>query len=471
MPAYLEGLSAAIRGRRLAIPLDKPLVIKIATTSRERGQVLISHERGRYLLANDSAVASAINDTPTRKGEIGAGDEVLIGKDRFRLEVSREDDHDRLGTQKVAPAIRQADQKAAVCAVCDARIDGAAAGWSDGSRSICARCLATGVKPEHLPNLAPRLPPPTLADGAAPAPDPAPAPSATPAGAPAPAAKAVTTPATLPPVPRPAAAAPPLAEHAIETPVAIPPAPRRHGTESGSGQHRLVREPTPLGNRILSGPGDVTPLSNRRLDPVAERGAEGGTSESDRMRHSRRISASRLTAVEPAGSGREGLLSKVGRVFGRRDERYQRLEELQAERLSRLAEAGRLALSPGLGLGLGEEMVCALLQGGSISLSAAHCSTTGLEQWRALRQRLDLLDAEIAAMRRMLGLGPDPESTLQQSPTLRVDERRHQERAFAALDGLSTDEIGPLLGAAAPPPDDPQAPPSSGRLRPTRRRR
>ena len=133
--------------------------------------------------------------------------------------------------------------------------------------------------------------------------------------------------------------------------------------------------------------------------------------------------ASRLTAVEPAGSGREGLLSKVGRVFGRRDERYQRLEELQAERLGRLAEAGRLALGPGLGLGLGEALVSALLQGGTISLSAGDCSTTGLEQWRALRKRLDLLDAEIAAMRRTLGLGPDPESALQQSPTLRVDER------------------------------------------------
>jgi hypothetical protein len=465
MPAHLEGLSAAIRGRRLAIPLDKPLVIKIATTSRERGQVRISHDHGRYLLANDSAVASSINGTPLRSGEIGEGDEVAIGKDRFRLAIVREDEHDRLGTQKVAPVVRQADRLAAVCAVCDAHIDGAAAGWSDGSRSICARCLATGVKPDHLPNLASRPAAPQ-----APAATPA-APAAA-AGQPPPAsARAVTTPATLPPVPRTSGApatAPPLAEHAIETPVMIPPAPRPGGAERASGQHRVPREPTPLGNRILSGPGDVTPLANRRLDPAA---GEAATSDSDRMRHSRRISASRLTAVEPAGSGREGLLSKVGRVFGRRDERYQRLEELQAERLGRLAEAGRLALSPGLGLGLDEGMVAALLQGGTISLNASDCSTTGLEQWRALRKRLDLLDAEIAAMRRTLGLGPDPESTLQQSPTLRVDERRHQERAFAALDGLSTDEIGPVLGAGAPAPGEAQAPPSSGRLRPTRRRR
>lgn len=463
MPAHLEGLSAAIRGRRLAIPLDKPLVIKIATTSRERGQVLITHDRGRYLLANDSAVASAINGTPLRSGEIAEGDEVVIGKDRFRLAISREDDHDRIGTQKVAPVLRQAERQAAVCAVCDARIEGAAAGWSDGSRSICARCIATGVKPDHLPNLAPPPAPAAPAESAATAVPPAPAP--------APVGRTAATPATLPPVLRPAGA-PPRAEHAIETPAAIPAAPRREGGERSSGQHRLPREPTPLGNRILSGPGDVTPLANRRLDPATpERAGEAATSDSDRMRHSRRISASRLTAVEPAGSGREGLLSKVGRVFGRRDERYQRLEELQAERLGRLAEAGRLALGPGLGLGLGEALVSALLQGGTISLSAGDCSTTGLEQWRALRKRLDLLDAEIAAMRRTLGLGPDPESTLQQSPTLRVDERRHQERAFAALDGLSTDEIGPVLGAGAPAPGEPQAPPSSGRLRPTRRRR
>jgi hypothetical protein len=468
MPAHLEGLSAAIRGRKLAIPPDKPLVIKIATTHRERGQVLISHDNGRYLLANDSAVASAINGTPMRSGEIGEGDEVLIGKDRFRLAVSHEVDHDRLGTQRVAPMVKQADRLAAVCAVCDAHINGGAAGWSDGNRSICSRCIATGVKPEHLPNLTPRRGAPQL-DTATQSVTMA----ATPASAPVTAPKAVTTPATLPPVARPAAAAsPPSAEHAIETPAALPPVPRRDGAERTSGQHPLPREPTPLGNRILSGPGDVTPLANRRLDPAGpERDAEAATSDSDRMRHSRRISASRLTAVEPAGSGREGLLSKVGRVFGRRDERYQRLEELQAERLGRLAEAGRLALGPGLGLGLGEEMVASLLQGSSISLSAADCSTTGLEQWRALRKRLDLLDAEIAAMRRILGLGPDPESTLQQSPTLRVDERRHQERAFAALDGLSTDELGPALSAGAPQPGEAQSPPSSGRLRQNRRRR
>jgi hypothetical protein len=484
MPAHLEGLSASILGRKLAIPLDRPLVIKIATTSRARGQVLISCDGGRYLLANDSAVGSSINGTPTRAGVIGEGDELTIGRDRFRLAVNLEVDHDRIGTQKVAPVLRQADRLAGLCAVCDARIGSGAAGWSDGSRSICSRCIATGVKPEHLPNLTPRRQAtledtetqalPTLpAETLKPAPAPAPAP--TPAPTPAKGVKAVRvhTPATLPPVPRPAAAAStPIPEHAIETPAAMPSVSGRPPGERSAGRLPQAREATPLGTRILSGPGDITPLANRILDPAgAERGADGATSESDRMRHSRRISASRLTAVEPAGSGREGLLSKVGRVFGRRDERYQRLEELQAERLGRLAEAGRLALGPGLGLGLGEEVVTTLLQGGSISLSASHCSTTGLEQWRALRKRLDLLDAEIAAMRRTLGLGPDPESTLQQSPTLRVDERRHQERAFAALDGLSTDELGPALSAGAQTPAEAGAPPSSGRLRPGRRRR
>ncbi len=439
MPAHLEGLSTAILGRKLVIPSDKPLVIKIATTSRERGKVLITHSAGRFQLANDSAVASAINGTPVRQGELRDGDEVLIGKDRFRLAVhgddGHDDEHDRLGTQKVAPVIAQAERPAGACAVCDANIAVGAAGWSDGERSICTRCIATGVKPEHLPN------------------PPAPAP------APVPHAVTVETPPTLLVPVLPAVAAPLSAEHTIETPsdlLVVPPAP--------------AREATPLGDRILSGAGDVTPLANRRLDPSAgSRAGEVPSSDSDRMRNSRRISASRLTAVEPAGSGREGLLSKVGRVFGRRDERYKRLEELQAERLGRLAEAGRLALGPGLGLGLGEALVATLLQGGSIALSAADCSTIGLEQWRALRQRLDLLDAEIAALRRLLGLGPDPESTLQQSPTLRVDGKRQQERAFAALDGLSTDEIGPTLAADAPAPR--ASPPSSGRLRPGRRRR
>ncbi len=446
MSAYLEGLSAAIAGRRLAISDDKPLVIKIATSSRARGRVLIGLDAGRYHLTNESAVQCSINGETSRAGDLDEGDEVQIGKDRFRMVIVREDEHDRIGTQKLAPSASSSAAEAEICAVCDARIGGASGGWSDGSRSICERCLATGVKPEHLPSSP--SPTPTLHQDVTPA-------------APA------------------AVIAPPSAESGAITPVAI-------RAQERAPQRLSASDTTPVSVRAVPAPPSGEPARGaarrgQAAAPAASASSSGQvptipddapTSESDRMRHSRRISASRLTAVEPAGNGREGLLSKVGRVFGRRDERYQRLEELQVERLARLAEAGRLALSAGLGLGLGEALVASLLQGKRVTLGAADCSTTGLEQWRALRKRMDLVVAEIAALRRILGMGPDPETLLQQTPTLRVDERRQQERAFAALDGLSTDELGIELseGAVAPAPAAPPAH-GSGRHRQPRRRR
>jgi hypothetical protein len=89
-----------------------------------------------------------------------------------------------------------------------------------------------------------------------------------------------------------------------------------------------------------------------------------------------------------------------------------------------------------------------------------------------------LLDAEIGAIRRALGLGPDPEVHAQSSPTLRADQRVHQERAFATLDGMATDD---LSGHARPASSDesdiveeptvPGRSQSSTRLRAPRRRR
>jgi hypothetical protein len=471
MPAHLEGLSAATLGRRLAINGDKPLVIKLATTSRERGQVQISVSAGRYVFTSDSSVPCKINGTVTRSGELAEGDQVQIGKDLFRMTVQHEDDHDRLGTQKVSPSGAVPVLGSGQCAVCDSALNGITGSWSDGNRSICPRCVASGVQPDHLPQTGREA---DVARHDEPASASAPT---RPMGSAGPVGKALE------------ATPPHLPASVIETPFAPPvvPGPNERAERTPLRTPILSgTEPTPLSQPIIPAPaaGSPVPAASRRTPPSGVHAAATGkdapaapaagatTSESDRMRHSRRISASRLTAVEPAGSGREGLLSKVGRVFGRRDERYQRLDELQAERIERLAEAGRLVLSPGLGLGLGEAVVAALLQGQRVTLGASDCSTTGLEQWRSLRKRMDLMDAEIAALRHTLGMGPDPTTTLPQSPTLRVDDRRQQERAFAALDGLSTDELGlELSQGATPPPDSAGATPSSGRHRQPRRRR
>ena len=223
----------------------------------------------------------------------------------------------------------------------------------------------------------------------------------------------------------------------------------------------------PRDHRVISSQ-SLPPVRDPSGDSTVEQLAPSATSESDRQRQTRRISASRLTAVEPAQ--REGLLSKVGKVFGRRDERHQRLAELEANRAALLAAAGRHALGAGGSLGLPEKAIATLLAGGTVTVSTADLSPADLERWRAQRQRMVLLDAEIAALRRALGMGSDPQMHQQSSPTLRPDQKAMQDRAFATLDGLSTDEL-----SRADTQDDKGVEKStqSGRMRPVvpRRRR
>ncbi len=80
-----------------------------------------------------------------------------------------------------------------------------------------------------------------------------------------------------------------------------------------------------------------------------------------------------------------------------------------------------------------------------------------LDQWHSQRERIIVIDAEIAAIRRTLGLGPDPEAVLLPPPTLRPAVREQQERAFATLDGVGTETLGsdyiddaPASGAPTP---------------------
>jgi hypothetical protein len=108
-----------------------------------------------------------------------------------------------------------------------------------------------------------------------------------------------------------------------------------------------------------------------------------------------------------------------------------------------------------------------------VSLSANDLSQADLGRWRAQRQRMVLLDAEIAALRRALGLGSDLQLHVQSSPTARPDQKAMQNRAFATLDGLATDEL-PRDGATLPDDQrdaEPQKTTASGRLRPVPRRR
>jgi hypothetical protein len=389
MPLHLEGRSVAVAGRRLTITREKPFVIRTKTTNHT-GEVQVVFSEGSYRLDNRSHMRCRINGTDQHQAILGDGDLLEIGKDQFAVTIepdtrsitqSPADDQDAHDTQSLSPVTVDEHEPAPigpplVCAVCDARIPTgthSSGAWSDGERNICARCIAKGVKPDHLP--------------------------------------------------RPFATVPPSAV----TPMGGAPVLRDDSASSSSTTN------------LLAGVPDSATDSTAEIKPPSVAVDSPSSADSDRQRQSRRISASRLSAVEPAQ--REGLLSKVGKVFGRRDERHQRLADLEADRAALLAEAGRHALGHGGSLGLPEKTVAALLAGSTVTVTSADLSQADLERWRAQRQRMVLLDAEIAALRKALGLGSDTQMHQQSSPTLRPDQKAMQDRAFATLDGLSTDEL------------------------------
>lgn len=210
-------------------------------------------------------------------------------------------------------------------------------------------------------------------------------------------------------------------------------------------------------------------------------------SESDRQRRQRRLSASRLAQVEPASASRPGLLSKVGSVFSSNREERRRLETLEEERRILVEQAGRLALAEHNGFGVPEHLMGALLKGVAVTLRLQDLSVPAVERWRALRQRVALLDAELAALRATLGLGPAPGIISPPEP-LRADRLERQNRTFAALDGVGTEDlagddpnvdevaIDPIArtrrrGDPAPAARPPEQPGTSDRRRSLRRRR
>ena len=433
MPLYLDGRSRAVEGRRLTVTREKPFVIRTKTTNHDAGEVKIGFANGSYQLDNGSRMHCRINGLEQQNATLVNGDDLEIGKDRFAVviqpeprttEIHSTDEHDDHATDSLSPVVptapaandvAQAVEVPSLCAVCDAQIVVTAHknSWSDGDRSICARCLAKGVKPDHLPR-----------------------PFTMPLSDPTPTNGSVT-----------------LADLQDAVPTQNDP--------------RVSSSQIVLG--VPDSGGDSTV---ELLAPTAEKSTgETASSDSDRQRQSRRMSASRLTVVEPAQ--KQGLLKMVSKAFGRRDERHQRFTELEAARAALLAEAGRHALGAGGSLGLPEKAVATLLAGGTVTVSANDLSPADLGRWRAQRQRMVLMDAEIAALRRGLGLGSDPQLHAQSSPTARPDQKAMQDRAFATLDGLSTDELPREDFTQSDDQQNVEVQKStpSGRLRPVPRRR
>lgn len=177
--------------------------------------------------------------------------------------------------------------------------------------------------------------------------------------------------------------------------------------------------------------------------PVAAPQAKDSSS-SDRQRHQRRISASRMSAV--AEPPQTGLLKRVSTALTGRADR-QRLEQLEAERREALLEAGRRSLADGTALGLPPEAMLALAHGQPVTIVPE--LLTGFARWREDRQRLVRLDAEIAALRQSLGLGPDPGAVILAAPPLRSDEQEKLERAFTTLDAVATQDLAALATPTA----------------------
>ena len=194
-----------------------------------------------------------------------------------------------------------------------------------------------------------------------------------------------------------------------------------------SSDHRICRRCLSKGVRPGNLP-EASPAPPR--DPV-----EGSTSDSQRRQ--RRLSASRLAQVE--APGKPSLLSKVGQVFSGREER-RKLEALEQERRGLLEAAGRLALSEGNGFGLPDHLIAPLSRGATVSLRPTDFSLPSLERWRSLRERLAFLDAEIAALRSALQLGPDPGARPLEEP-LRSVQMARQNRTFAMLDAIPTMDL------------------------------
>lgn len=198
--------------------------------------------------------------------------------------------------------------------------------------------------------------------------------------------------------------------------------------------------------------------------------------EADPHRRRKSISASMHSVVEP--EAKPNLLNRMSSVFSARSRADRsREEELQRERTRLLEEAGRQVLA-GHALGLPEQVFSDLLAGKAVTIRPEEVSRGSLDRWRELTQRVSLLDAEIAAVRRTLGLGPDLGAVRLSAPMARNQLRKQEERAFATLDALTTQELGtdpPTAVTPAPPTSKPvpAAAPSSvsGRSRVSGRRR
>ena len=162
------------------------------------------------------------------------------------------------------------------------------------------------------------------------------------------------------------------------------------------------------------------------------------SSESDRIRRRRSISASMHSVVDQP---KQTILNRVSSVFSARARTDRtREEELQKERKQLLEQAGRQVLA-GHALGLPERVFSDLLDGRVVTIRPDEVPRAAIDRWHELTHRIALLDAEIAAVRRSLGLGPDLGAVRLTAPQARGVLKEREERVFSELDALTTQEL------------------------------
>ena len=229
-----------------------------------------------------------------------------------------------------------------------------------------------------------------------------------------------------------------------------------------SGMRLQVRVPVPG-----SGPFDGSSGALPEVDDEA-----GEPSGGSPHRSSRRISASCEAVVDDsAGSNRISrgrLLSRVGRALKRRDERHDRLDALRDERRGLLQAFGRLALEGSGGFGLGATFLPRVCAGETVRTTGDDLDQNALQRFRQAHERLRGLDVEIASLCVDLGLDHDVDGTLVPE-ALPSEHRQLLERAFAASDGLSTDDLDGLYDVSVA--DEDATASVSGRRRRARRRK
>ena len=192
----------------------------------------------------------------------------------------------------------------------------------------------------------------------------------------------------------------------------------------------------------------VVPAAGSSGIEVIEPVVKNASSDSDLHRRRKSISASMHSAVDQP---KQGILNRVSSVFSARTRADRTREEgLQRERSQLLEEAGRQVLA-GHAMGLPEAVFADLLAQRAVTIRPEDVSRAALARWCELTQRISLLDAEIAAVRRALGLGPDLGAVRLTAPAGRTQLRQAEDRAFAALDALTTQELGGDPTDEAPP--------------------